>query len=120
MYKLITDIFEEEKINHLGIALHIPLRTILKDINLLTTDERKYAMNPFTHVDFLIFNKIDKSPRLAIEVDGVRFHAEGTKQARRDLMKDTILRKYNIELFRAKTNGSNERKRLIKEFSKII
>lgn len=120
MHKLITNIFKEEKINHLGIAVHVPLRTILKDANLLTSDEKKYAFNPLTHIDFLIFNKIDKSPTLAIEVDGISFHAEGTKQAIRDSLKDSILKKYNIKLFRAKTNGSNERKRLIEEFSKII
>jgi superfamily I DNA and/or RNA helicase len=120
MYKLITNIFKEEAINHLGIAFHVPLRTILKDINLLTSDEKNYAFNPLTHIDFLVFNKIDKSPRLAIEVDGVSFHEEGSKQAIRDSLKDDILKKFNIKLFRAKTNGSNERERLIKEFRKII
>lgn len=119
MYKLITDILKEEKINNLEIAVHIPLRTILRDINLLTDDEKQYAMNPLTHIDFLIFNKIDKSPRLAIEVDGVSFHAEGTIQKRRDVMKDNILRKYNMETFRAKTNGSNEREKLIKKLEKV-
>ena len=120
MHKLITNIFEEEKINNLGIAVHVPLRSILRNINLLTDDEKRYAMNPLTHIDFLIFNKMNKSPKLAIEVDGVSFHREGTRQAQRDSMKDTILKKYNIKISRASTDGSNERKKLIRELRKII
>lgn len=32
--------------------------------------EKSYVGNINTHVDFILFNKLDKSPVLVIEVDG--------------------------------------------------
>jgi very-short-patch-repair endonuclease len=64
------------------------------------------------HVDFLIFSKMDRSPILAVEVDGVTFHAPGSRQAERDAMKNAILRTYGIPLLRLRTNESGERERL--------
>ena len=91
------------------------LKTILKDKSLLTTNrELQYALNNSTHIDFLIYKNIDKSPFLAIEVDGYKYHSEGTKQAQRDILKNEILKKYGIPLLRFKTNGSNEKEILIK------
>jgi hypothetical protein len=74
----------------------------------MTDEEAQYASNPLTHLDFLLFNKMDKKPILAIEIDGTRYHAEGTRQAERDRMKDEIFAKYDIPLLRLPTNGSNE------------
>ena len=34
----------------------------VKDYEPLTEEERKYARNPLTHVDFLLFNQMDKQP----------------------------------------------------------
>ena len=49
------------------------------------------------------------SPQLpSLEVDGFRYHKEGTRQAERDRMKDEIFAKYEIPLLRLPTNGSNE------------
>jgi len=110
---LIESILEDKKFNGLGISIHVPLKMLLRDISLMTQEEKKYATNEMTHVDFLIFDKIDKSPRIIIEVDGVRFHAEGTRQAERDEMKNEILKKYSLPLLRLRTDGSNERKQVI-------
>jgi len=65
-----------------------------------------------THVDFLIFDKLGKTPRLIVEVDGVGFHKEGTRQAERDKMKNGILEKYGLRYIRLRTNESGERNRL--------
>ena len=51
-----------------------------------------YARNPLTHVDFLLFNQMDKQPVLAIEVDGTGFHEAGSKQAERDMKKTPFWR----------------------------
>lgn len=40
-----------------------------------------------THTDFLLFRKMDRSPVMAIEVDGTSFHTAGSKQAERDAKK---------------------------------
>lgn len=57
-------------------------------------------MNIATHLDFMVFNQIDKSSVLAIEVDGYDYHKEGTRQNERDLMKNIILEKYGIPFIR--------------------
>lgn len=77
-------------------------------------------MNSSTHLDFLIFNKISKKPLLAIEVDGYSFHKSGTRQAKRDRMKNSILDKYGIPYIRFATNGSNEKELLRQKLDSIL
>lgn len=113
MHDLITTVLKEKGGNHFEVAVHVPLKMIIRDASLMSPAEEKYAMNILTHVDFLIFDSIDKSPRLIVEVDGVKFHAEGTRQAERDAMKNAILNKYGLPLLRFRTDGSGELKQLI-------
>ena len=47
---------------------------LIKNKELLNEQEYYYAMNPATHLDFLIYNRIGKKPMLAIEVDGYKHH----------------------------------------------
>ena len=51
---------------------------------------------------------MDKQPILAIEVDGTSFHKAGSKQAERDIKKDSILKKCALPLLRLRTDGSGE------------
>ena len=95
--------------NNLGIITHIPLFRILENKNLLNEDELKYASHEWTHIDFVIYNKMDKKPSLAIEVDGYTFHKKSTAQSQRDELKNEILKKYNIPLIRLSTIGSDEK-----------
>mgnify|MGYP004643502277 FL=1 len=111
MFALINDVLMEYNRNY-ECAIHIPLNMIIKDYHLMTNDEKKYAKNNWTHVDFLIYKTIDKSPVLAIEVDGSRYHKEGSKQAKRDKLKNIIFEKYDIPLCRFSTTGSNEKEKL--------
>ena len=80
--------------------------------NVLTEEERQYAHDPLTHVDFLLFNQMDKQPVLAIEVDGTGFHEAGSKQAERDIKKNSILEKCAVPLLRLRTDGSGEKKKI--------
>ena len=77
-------------------------------------------MNPHTHIDFLILNRISKKPVLAIEVDGWDNHKEGTAQAGRDVLKDHILELYDIPLLRLKTNGSGEKEKILDALGRIM
>lgn len=113
MYALIEDILSNDEYASLDMVCQFPLSMVLKDKELLNEREFKYVMNIATHLDFLIFNRISKKPILAIEVDGYEYHKEGTVQAGRDNLKDTILKKYEIPLLRFKTNGSREREAII-------
>lgn len=108
MYGALVDMLAEFPELPLSIICHQKLRMLLRDFNKLDAEECRYALNENTHVDFLIYNRITKKPVLAIEVDGFNFHKKGTDQAKRDELKNRILYKYAIPLFRFPTNGSGE------------
>jgi len=110
MYGTIMNILRLERYANLSINLicHQPLNMLIRDTRLLNDEERKYAMNPFTHIDFLLYNQVTRKTLLAIEVDGFHYHKPGTKQYERDRLKDHILELYKIPLLRFPTNGSEE------------
>lgn len=112
LYSVIEEILQKEEFQKVGCAIHVSLGTLIKDYTLLDEEEKTYAKNPLTHVDFLLFNKMDKAPVMAIEVDGTSFHATGSKQAERDARKDSIFQKCGIPLLRIRTNGSGEKRRI--------
>lgn len=103
----------------LDVATHIPLYRILRSTSNLSDEERVYALNPLTHLDFLLYNTMDKSPVCGIEVDGFAFHKAGSKQADNDKLKDSILQKVNLPLLRLSTIESNEKER-IEEFLRTL
>ena len=49
---------------------------------------------------------------LAIEVDGTGFHEAGSKQAERDMKKNSILEKCGVPLLRLRTDGSGEKEKI--------
>ena len=122
MYKLLTDILHDEKFVRLGVMFEHPLKEILNldQIKNLSDEEKQYALNDFTHIDFLIYNKITKLPILAIEVDGYKYHKKGTKQAERDLLKNHILEICGLPLLRLSTTGSGEREKIVGKLIEIL
>lgn len=119
MFGLIKEILSDEKFLKYDVLLHFPIRRLIKDFSKLDKQESKYASNPLTHIDFLIYNKLGKVPVLAIEVDGFKFHKDGTQQAERDKMKDKILEKYDFPLLRFRTNESNEKEKLTNKLNEL-
>ena len=99
---------------------HFPMNMLIRDLVLLNEQECQYAMNPATHIDFLLYNRISKKPVLAIEVDGYEYHKEDTVQASRDLLKNHILELYEIPLLRFQTNGSGEKEKIIEKLDQLI
>ena len=112
MYSVIREVLSEEAFSAIGCAVHVSLATLVKDYEPLTAEECRYARNPLTHVDFLLFRQMDKQPVLAIEVDGIGFHQAGSKQAERDEKKNHIMGKCSIPLLRLRTDGSGEREKI--------
>lgn len=112
LYSVIKRILQKEEFQKVGCAVHVSLVTLIKDYDLLDDEEKAYARNPLTHTDFLLFNRMDKSPIMAIEVDGVHFHQAGSKQAARDAKKNSIFQKCGIPLLRIRTNESDEERRI--------
>ena len=120
MYSLIDEIIADNKYLSLGVFCHYPLNMLIMNLELLNEQECQYAMNPATHLDFLIYNRISKKPVLAIEVDGYKYHKEDTIQASRDLLKNHILELYEIPLLRFKTNGSGEKEKIVEMLEKSV
>lgn len=120
MSALLEEILGAEKYRALAAVDHYPLNLLVKDRQSFSPREREYFMNPLTHVDFVIFNRITKKALLAIEVDGYAYHQAGSRQAERDAMKNDILRACGIPLLRFKTNGSQERAALCAKLDELL
>ncbi len=120
MYSLIEEIIDDNKYSSLDVVCHFPLNMLIKNPELLNEQECQYAMNPATHLDFVIYNRIGKKPVLAIEVDGYEYHKADTVQASRDLLKNHIMELYEIPLLRFKTNGSGEREKIMEILDKLV
>ncbi len=120
MYELIKKVISLPDFQFLGVAVHIPLKTLIRDNMLLTPDELKYAVNSWTHIDFVLFNRMNKALVLAVEVDGHAFHTGNEKQLQRDQIKNDILKKYEIPLLRFSTTESQEEKKLIQKLKTIL
>ncbi len=119
MYALIDEIIADNRYASLDVVCHFSLNMLIKNPKLLNEQECKYAMNPATHLDFLIYNRISKKPVLAIEVDGYQYHKKDTKQGFRDFMKNHILELYGIPLLRFQTNGSGEKEKIVEALEKV-
>ena len=114
MYALLNDIIcSDNRFASLDVLCHYPLNNLIRDYSPLTPEERAFASNRLSHLDFLIYNKVNKKPVLAIEVDGWAFHKKGSRQYYRDEIKNSILPKYGIKLLRRSTTGSSERKKIL-------
>ncbi len=120
MYSVIVKILNTPEFSKVDCVVHSSLATLVKDYSVLTEPEIRYASNPLTHIDFLLFNKMDKSPVLTIEVDGVKYHAVGSRQAERDEMKNSVLKKCGIPILRLRTNESGEEMRIVTALREVL
>ena len=110
-YAMLTEILNDYP--EYDVACFTPLSMIVRDLSQLSEDEVRYATNPATHLDFIIFNKFSKQPKLAVETDGYVYHKEGTIQHDRDIKKNHILQVCGLPLVRLSTNGSNEKEKVL-------
>ena len=95
----------------IDMAREYKLRDLIKEYDGFTEEEVSFIKNN-SRLDFLLYNKIDKSPILAIEVDGISFH-ENELQQKRDNKKNHILNLIDLPLLRLSTNGHNEEHRIL-------
>ena len=119
-YAVIQNILSLPEFSKIDCAIHSSVATLIKDYSLLTAQEIQYASNPLTHLDFLLFNKMDKKPIMAIEIDGTRYHAKGSRQAERDLLKNSVMEKYGLPLLRIRTNESGVEDRIRTKLREVL
>lgn len=111
-YRMIRDVLKT--CPSLDVFFEYPMNHLIRDFSKIADNQAllSYAKHPSTHIDFLITNRISKTPVLAIEIDGANFHKQESVQAERDRMKDCILERYGIDYVRFSTKGSYEREQL--------
>ena len=103
IYNLLTKAIEKQWWTHTSLLSHYPLARLVGNWNLLNVQEKNFAENALSHVDFLLYNTLTKEPRMAIEVDGWHYHQESEAQQSRDTLKDQILEKIGLPLRRIST-----------------
>lgn len=119
-YWAIHETIEEKGFKHVGILMHYPLRHLVTSASNLTSEQSIYALHPWTHIDFLVYDTVTHKAKLAIEVDGTQYHKKGSIQGQRDVMKDAILASIELPLLRLSTSGSQEKERIAKALSAIM
>ena len=107
-------------LSHIKALCHYPVRYLINDTQGLSEREKRYALHPATHIDFLIINRVTKEPLLAIETDGYSYHNEKTEQFQRDRMKDKILELYGLPLLRLSTVGYGEESKIVDALDKRV
>ena len=120
LYSVIEDILSEPHFCSIGCAVHVPLSMIIRDCSSLSEAERKFVECPMSHTDFLLFSRMDKSPVLAVEVDGAAFHAAGSVQSIRDEKKNRIFALSGISLLRLRTDSSGEKEKIRSALEKAL
>ena len=112
MITLLEDILSDERYSSFAYKINYSLNLLVKDFSKFTDREKEFVLHPHSHVDLLLYNKLDKIPFLAIEVDGYQYHDLNDKQSERDECKNTVFKKLGIRLLRFSTTGSGEREKL--------
>lgn len=120
MDNILEELLGKNEFKVLDKVLHHPLKMLIRDKSKLSEEEYRFVVKTQSHNDFVIFNKIDKMPVLAVEVDGYKYHANNRTQLKRDKMKDEILRKYEIPILRFSSVGSGEEKILTERLQEYI
>lgn len=118
-FLMIKGILKNKPFTHLGVAMHVPFRSLLGDLSGLSEREFSFSTNDWTHVDFLIYSRVTHLPVLVIEVDGFQFH-NNEKQKERDALKDSILAKYGIPILRLNTTDSSEKERVCEKLRTLV
>jgi superfamily I DNA and/or RNA helicase len=90
--------------NNLRIEIysHYRLKYLIKNQTGFNGREKSFINHPWSHVDFLLVDKISNQPVCVIEVDGKMHETE--KVMFRDNIKDTALKNNKIPIIRLKTN----------------
>lgn len=120
IHKLLTEeiLLPNSRFSSVDMVREYKLRDIIRNYEPFTEEEIAYIRNN-SRLDFLLYSKIDKTPILAIEVDGVSFHNNGIQQER-DNKKNNILNSIGLPILRLSTDGHDEKDKIVRELSKAM
>lgn len=117
-YRLLDEILQEPQFASIDFLREYFLRDLVRDINCFEQEQVEYIRHG-ARLDFLLYNKIDRCPILAIEVDGVTFH-KAKKQQQRDALKNSILEQLKLPLLRLSTDGHSEPQRILESLQNAM
>jgi superfamily I DNA and/or RNA helicase len=116
IHKLLSEnILNNTQFLSIDMVREYKLSDLIRDLQPFSEDEISFIRNN-SRIDFLLYNKIDKAPVLAIEIDGVAFHGNDL-QRERDDKKNHILEIIGLPLLRLSTDGHDEESRIIESLS---
>lgn len=105
-YNMLMEAITALGLVHIDVLCHYPVARFISDWSLLTEEEKAFASNRLSHVDFLVYNSLTKRPLLVIEVDGWYYHKRQGGQVTRDALKDKLLAKFGLPLHRILTTDT--------------
>lgn len=112
--KDIAGICNDNRYGALSFKHNYPLKFVLKTDEITDYEDLKFVRNTHTHCDFVIYNMLDKSIELVVEVDGKYNHAK-PEQIARDQRKDRLLASAGIKLLRLPTTAVKCREKIIEK-----
>ena len=117
VYKLLNEriLSNNAQFSSVDMAREYRLGDLIRDFSPFSEDEVQFIKSS-SRIDFILYNKIDKTPILAIEVDGVSFH-DNELQQERDKKKNHILETIGLPLLRLSTDGHDEEAKIIERLS---
>jgi len=115
IHKLLSEniLLKNAQFSSIDMVREYRLRDLVRNYQPFSEDEIRFIKNN-SRIDFLLYNKIDKTPVLAIEVDGVSFHNNALQQER-DNKKNHILETIGLPLLRLSTDGHNEEVKIVEK-----
>lgn len=119
IWTLLDEILQDSRYNGLTCSDQVLICNLFHDLTRLSGEQRRYVNNGAS-VDFVLYHKLDKSPVLAIEVDGFAFHENNPRQLERDRWKDGIFQTYGLPLLRLPTTGSGEDQKIRMKLDEIM
>ena len=106
IYDILVKAINKIQMTNWSVVCHYPLSRLITDFDGLSAQEIGFISNSLSHVDFLIYNSITKRPLMAIEVDGWKYHNQSEVQQSRDNLKDNLLSKYRLSIYRISTTDT--------------
>ncbi len=102
MDTILNKAFLNEEFKNFKYEREIFIKNLFKNLENLNEKERRYVNNGAS-LDFVIYNNMDNTPLLFIEVDGFAFHKNNPRQLEKDKLKDSISKKNGINILRFET-----------------
>ncbi|UZX03630.1 AAA family ATPase [Arthrobacter sp. CDRTa11] len=109
VWTILGDILSQEQYAGLEAVPQVLVRNLVPRLADLTGGQAAFVRRR-SSVDIVVYNRVTRSPLLAIEIDGFAYHENNPVQLARDMLKNEVLAAVGLPLLRLRTTGSEEHK----------